>query len=331
LDCPGKLAYAGGSPAPEYIMLSLLLIVLPIFALIAAGWATRKAGIFGDQAASELNRFVVYLALPALLFDIMAKARWAEIWQPGYIGAFGLGALLMFVAGMALRLRPSHPLPDAAVDGLNAAYANIGFIGFPLAATTLGKAALAPTLIATIFTVCVLFAGALVLIEVGSQAQKHPLRVVVHVGRSLAKNPLLIAPALGAIFMAAGIDVPAPLDKFMTLLGGAASPCALVAMGLFLAQPRTEKVNATGAVALLVGLKLLGQPLATWALALWVFHLPMPLTHAAVLMATLPTGTGPFMAAQHYRRDAAVTSQVVLTSTILSVATITLYLSIISR
>ena len=311
-------------------MLSLLFIVLPIFALIAAGWVTCRAGIFGDQAASELNRFVVYLALPALLFDIMAKAHWADIWQPGYIGAFGIGAALVFGAAMLLRLRPNHPLPDAAVDGLNAAYANIGFIGFPLAAATLGKASLAPTLIATIFTVCILFAGALVLIEVGSQAQKHPLRVIVHVGRSLAKNPLLIAPALGAIFMATGIEVPGPIDKFMTLLGGAASPCALVAMGLFLAQPREEKVNATGAIALLVGLKLLGQPVATWALAVWVFHLPTPLTHAAVLMATLPTGTGPFMAAQHYRRDAALTSQVVLISTILSVATITLYLHFIS-
>jgi malonate transporter len=311
-------------------MLSLLLIVLPIFALIAAGWAGRAAGIFGDQAASELNRFVVYLALPPLLFDIMAKAHWADIWQPGFIGAFGIGAMLIFVGAMMLRRRMGQPLPDAAVDGLNAAYANTGFMGFPLAAAALGKVALAPTLIATIFTVCVLFAGALVLIEIGSQAQKHPLRVFMHVGRSLAKNPLLIAPALGALFMATGMSVPEPVDRFMTLLGAAASPCALVAMGLFLAQPRAEKVNAKGAVALLVGLKLLAQPLATWALAQWVFHLPMPLTHAAVLMATLPTGTGPFMAAQHYRRDAAVTSQVVLVSTILSVATITIYLSLIS-
>ena len=71
-------------------MFSTLLIVLPIFALILAGWVTRKIGVLGAAATTELNRFVVYLALPALLFDIVAHAHWADIWQPGFIAAFGL-------------------------------------------------------------------------------------------------------------------------------------------------------------------------------------------------------------------------------------------------
>ena len=69
-------------------MLSNLLVVLPIFALILAGWIARRSNALGPHATREVNRLVVYLALPALLFDIMAKADWAEIWQPGFILAF---------------------------------------------------------------------------------------------------------------------------------------------------------------------------------------------------------------------------------------------------
>ncbi len=69
-------------------MVATFLIVLPIFGLILAGWLARWFSLLGPQATRELNQFVVYLALPALLFDIVAHARWEELWQPGFIGAF---------------------------------------------------------------------------------------------------------------------------------------------------------------------------------------------------------------------------------------------------
>lgn len=312
-------------------MLSLLAIVLPIFALILAGWIARRSGALGAHATSELNRFVVYLALPALLFDVVANADWHALWQPGFIAAFGLGAGVVFVFTVLLRLRRPRHIADAAIDGLNAAYANTGFVGFPLALAVLGKDALPPTLVATIITVCVLFAVAVVLIEFGLQAERHPLRMLGKVGGSLARNPLLLAPALGVLMLLAGVHVPAPVERFLTLLGGAASPCALVALGLFLAEKRpkhTRSDDTFGAVALLVALKLLVQPLLTWVLAAHVFQLPSPLVHAAVLLAALPTGTGPFMLAEFHRREASLTSAVVLVSTILSLLTITAYLAI---
>jgi len=307
-------------------MVFVLPVVLPIFALILAGWGTRRIGVLGPHATRELNRFVVYLALPALLFDIVAKAHWSEIWQPGFVAAFGLGAGLVFLGTVTLSLRGSRHLADAAIDGLNAAYANTGFIGFPLAAAVLGGAALAPTLIATILTVCVVFAFALVLIEVGVQTERHPRRMAMKVVRSLGSNPLLIAPLVGGVFLAFGIATPAPLERFVTLLGGAASPCALVALGLFLAEKQDGPTPPVECVALLVTLKLLVQPMATWLLAARVFHVSPVLTDTAVLMAALPTGTGPFMLAEFYRREAGITSRVVLISTILSVLTITVYL-----
>ena len=309
-------------------MFSTLLIVLPIFALIFAGWLARRIGVLGPVATTELNRFVVFLALPALLFDIVAHARWADLWQPGFVAAFGLSALLVFGGTVAVRLRRPRHLADAAIDGLNAGYANTGFVGFPLALVALGRDAMAPTLIATIITVCVLFGAAIVLIEIGLQAETRRTHLAMKVGRSLLRNPLLLAPALGALVPLAGWGIPAPVESFLKLLGGAASPCALVALGLFLAEQRAGSGRTAGSAALLVGLKLVVQPVVAWVLASAVFGLTPLLTHAAVLLAALPTGTGPFMLAELYRREAEVTSRVVLASTIASVLTVSGYLAV---
>ena len=107
-------------------MLSALVVVFPVFALIFTGWAVRRLGVLGPQSTSELNRFVVYLALPVLLFDIIAHASWSDIWKPGFIGVFGISSLIVFALAVALRYRKPRHLADAAIDGLNAGYANTG-------------------------------------------------------------------------------------------------------------------------------------------------------------------------------------------------------------
>ncbi|MBR7653375.1 AEC family transporter [Brucella oryzae] len=310
-------------------MLSPLAVILPIFALIFAGWLARRTGVLGPHATTELNRFVVYLALPALLFDIVAHARWVDIWQPAFIGAFGLGALAVFALTIILRLRRSRHLADATIDGLNAGYANTGFIGFPLAAIVLGEQALAPTLIATILTVCVLFAIGIVLIEIGLQTEKRRWRLVVKAGRQLLRNPLVIAPFAGALVPILGLSIPDSAETFLKLLGGSAAPCALVTLGLFLATKREATERDLPTTTFLSGLKLILQPVLTWGLASFVFGLSPLLTHTAVLLAALPTGTGPFMLAEFYRREAAVTSNVILASTVISLVTISAYLALI--
>ena len=309
-------------------MLSTLTTVLPIFALIFAGWLARRIGVLGPHASAELNRFVVYLALPALLFDVIAHAQWTEVWQPGFIAAFGIGAALVFCLTIAVRLRRPRHLADAAIDGLNAGYANTGFVGFPLALAALGREALAPTLIATIITVCILFAIAIVLIEAGLQTEKRRKHLFIKVGGSLLRNPLLLAPVIGAIFPLTGLSVPGSAESFLKLLGGAASPCALIALGLFLGAKRETTEQDIGSAVLLVSFKLVLQPAVTWVMATAVFGLSPLLTHVAVLLAALPTGTGPFMLAEFYQREADITSNVILASTAASVLTLSGYLAL---
>lgn len=305
-------------------MFSTLTIVLPIFALILAGYLSRKLQVLGPGAATELNRFVIYLALPALLFEIMAKVRWAQLDQPGFIAAFGLGAGALYLLTLVLRTRGQRPLADASVDGIAAAYANTGYIGFPLCLAVFGRASLAAVTIATILTVCVLFAIAIVVIEIGLQSGGRPSpRLLLKVGVSLLRNPLLTAPLLGALWAASGLPLADSADTFFKLLGGAASPCALVGLGLFLAQKREAAIDHGRTAWWLVGAKLMVQPGLTWFFAYRVFAVPPALAQVAVLLAALPTGTGPFMLAEFYRREAGLTSKAILFSTLGSLVTLT--------
>lgn len=304
-------------------MLSTLAVVLPIFGLILAGWASRRAGVLGPNASSELNRFVVYLALPAVLFDVMANTTLEQIWQPGFVAAFGLACGVVFAGTVLLRLRSSRDLADASIDGLNAAYANAGYMGLPLCLTAFGPGSVTAVVIAMIVTVCLLFVTAIVLIEIGVQSERRASRLLAKVVRGLARNPLLMAPLLGAFFASTGLALPAAAETFLKLLGGAASPCALVALGLFLAQRAPDGMRESAPVWPLVALKMFAQPALTAFLVYRVFTMPPLMANAAVLIAALPTGTGPFMLAEFYGREAVVTSRTILYSTVGSVLTLT--------
>jgi predicted permease len=307
-------------------VLTTLGVVVPVFGLILLGYLCRRGKVLGPASMTELNRFVVWVALPALLFDIMANTRWSTLWQPGFMLAYGLGSVLVFGATVAARRASGKALADAGIDGLNAAYPNSGYMGFPLCLVALGPASLPLMTIATILTVCFVFAAAIICVEVGLQEERRPAMLATKVLRALVRNPLLVAPALGALASGLGVPLPAPAETFLKLLGAAASPCALVALGVFLAQQGMVRGRDLNATLLLVAAKLVALPMAVWLLAA-ALRLPAAAAHVAVLAAALPTGTGPFMLAEYYRREARVTSATILVSTLVSVLTVSLYLA----
>jgi malonate transporter and related proteins len=309
--------------------------VLPLFALILAGYVCGWRGLFGAEATNSLNLFVVWLALPALLFQALAEAHWAELNRPGFVAAISLGMLATFVPWVALSRRRGGPLPDASIEALAASYPNTGFMGIPLCLAVFGRAGLQPAIVATILTACLLFGLSLALIEIGLHPGRTSGGAIVKAAATLARNPLLVAPALGALFALAHIPRPAPLMRFTSLLGAAASPCALVTIGLFLAQNRGVTAGAragehrrargdTRVILAIVALKMLVQPLVTGVLVFVVFDLPRPWSTAALLLSALPIGTGPFMLAKLYDREAAVTSRAILLSTVVSLLTTSL-------
>lgn len=311
-------------------MLPTLLVVLPIFAIIFTGWASAKTKILGSNAMTELNRFVIYLALPALLFQITATSHGSQLWQPGFIIVFTMSSFIVFFIGLLIALKSKATIIDAAISGTNAAYPNTAYMGFPLSLLAFGTASLTVTTIATIITVCVTFAFAIILIEISQQHTGSPLQIIAKTALSLIKNPLLISPFLGALYSASGLPLPEPAQQFLKLLGGSASPCALVALGLFLAKSKPITKSALKITASLVGLKLIIHPIIVYILGAYIFALSDLYLHVAVLIAALPTGTGSFMLAEYYHRDATITSNSILLSTIISVLTVTIYLMMVS-
>lgn len=306
-------------------------IIFPVFGLVLAGYLSRRFGVLGPAAASELNRFVVWLALPALLFQIMAKAQWSVLYQPGFIASFAAAGLGLFVLVVTMAVWRGKPLADASVQALAAAYPNTGYMGFPLMLVLFGDSALVPTTIATMLVVCVMFGVAIVVIE----AAKHALhegsycKAFGRIGWSLLKHPLIASPLLGIGVASSGWQLPASLLQFLSLLAAAASPCALVSLGLFLASHRPQqdkKAMPSRAINLqawlLTLLKLVALPLLTWVFAAWVFQLSTLHTQMAVILSALPTGTGPYMLADMYQRPSAVTARAILFSTVASVFTL---------
>lgn len=310
-------------------MLSTLEILLPIFSLIFAGFLCRRCGIFGPTAATELNRLVVWLALPALLFDIMAHTSWQQLDQPGFAAAFGLGCAVTFIGVLAIAMLNGRHLADASIEAIAAAYPNTAYIGFPLCAILYGAGGLTPTTIATIIVVCVIFAVAIVLIEIGLESERRPHVICMRISVKLLRNPLVLAPLAGALVAATTVSVPASLESVLKLLGTAAAPCALICIGVFLGEKRSA-VPTISTVTRTVGLtitKLFLQPALSWWLAVSVFGLSRQLTHMVVLLSALPTGTGPFMLAEFYKREPMVTSHTILYSTIFSIFTLSVLLT----
>jgi predicted permease len=302
-------------------LIPVLSVVVPVFALILAGFIAGKTGKLGPNASTEINRFVVWLALPAQLFNFTANSDWQTLWQPGFIIAFSAGCFAVFIALLLYRWYNTRDWAAASFTGLSGSYSNTGYMGIPLCLLALGDSGLAPAVIATLVVVCGLFALAIVFIEFGKQSHKPWYEIIGIVLGSLVKNPLLVSPVAGVAWSASGLQMLEPAQQFLSFLAAAASPCALVSIGLFLMQKSDGKVSGVWSLTFI---KLIVQPGVAWLVAGPILGLPLFWVQAAVLMSALPTGTGPFMLAQYYQADGSAISRVVLQTTLGSILTLSL-------
>ena len=293
---------------------------LPVFGLIVVGWLAGRTRLLDGGATDSLNRFAIYLALPALLFTVMAKADPAAIAQGRLAAAWAIGVAVPFGAAFWLARSRGRRVAEAGIWGLDAGYANAGFMGIPLCLLVFGEAAGPAIILTVLLTATVLFLFAVVLIESDLRGGGSAWQTLRRVGPSVLRNPLLLAPLAGLAVALTGWPLPAPLDRFATLLGAAASPVALVCIGLFLSQERMG--GDVGPVAALVALKLVGQPLVTAICVFGIFDVPAVPAKVAVIAAALPTGTGPFTLAKLHGFEAQVTSTAILASHVVSVVTV---------
>ncbi|SMH57653.1 hypothetical protein SAMN02982994_4356 [Azospirillum lipoferum] len=304
-------------------------VALPVFAIILAGVLSGKAKLLGPASSEALNKFVYWMALPPVLFLGTARRSLPEIFNGPFIGAF-LGAMLAVYALGALAgwLIRRDRTQIHCMQGLNAAFSNTGYMGIPLFLAAFGPDHLAPTILATVIMSAVMVGIAVIWLEFANSHGGGLGKALRDVGRALLKNPLIIATALGIAWSALlpGVAVPKPIATFCELMGAPAGPCALFAIGLFLA---TQKLTAGLAEAgWISAMKLLAQPALTWVLTETLFPMDPFWTGSAIILAALPTGALTFVVAQQYQLYVERTSSAILVSTVLSVVTLSALLAV---
>jgi predicted permease len=311
----------------RFSMTAIVDSFFPLLALILLGWFLRRRELLGAASARELTAFVVWLALPALLFEGISGASWQHLWQPRFVVAYAGAMVATFVLAYVCQPR-TMPFAERCLDCFGATYANSGFIGIPLSVLLLGKEALIPATIATLLTAVLLFAVGIVLLELGAGSAARPLASVAKAVRAVARNPLVVGTVLGGLWSASGWTMPQAPHRLLELLSGAAGPCALVSIGALLAQPAPPGSARTSLLPVVVA-KLLVLPAICALLALKVFALPPVWAVTAVLLNALPTGTGPFMLAEFYGRDVARASRIMFVTTMLSLVTVPICIALL--
>src|ERR1700759_3713337 len=203
-------------------MQAVLNSALPIFALILTGFVCGYFGVFDRTATDNINRFAVYLALPSLMFVAMSKITPDQVQQFGFMGAFCGGFGVGFAGGFLISRLRGRRVANASIEGLDAGYSNVGFMGIPMCLLVFGPEGAPASIIATLFTACVLFLFAVVVVEIDLQKGGSFWSTGARVARSLITSPLLVAPVAGLCIGLSGLQVPEPLTNFASLLGRAA-------------------------------------------------------------------------------------------------------------
>lgn len=303
-------------------------VALPVFAIILAGVLSGKAKLLGPASSEALNKFVYWMALPPVLFLGTAKRSLPEIFNGPFIGAF-LGSMLAVYALGALLgwLIHRERTQIRCMQGLNACFSNTGYMGIPLFLAAFGPDRLAPAILATVIMSAIMVGIAVIWLEFANSQGGGIGKALRDVGRALVKNPLIISTALGLAWsvLLSGVPVPRPIAIYCDLMGASAGPCALFAIGLFLAT-QSLKANLMEA-GWISALKLVVQPALAWLLIQTLFPLDPFWAGSAIILAGLPTGALTFVVASQYRVYVERTSAAILMSTIASVVTLSFLLA----
>lgn len=285
-----------------------------IGAIVAIGWLTGRTGVLGPNAAHVLGRAAFFVFSPALLFTVLADADVRQIFSALLPVSAAASAAVIVVSVALARVMWRRGAAESTIGALSAGYTNANNIGLPLAAYVLGDPALVAPVI--LWQLIVLAPIALTILDVSTSGR-------VSVGRVLAqpvRNPLIIGSALGLVIAVTEVEVPAAVMEPFRLLGGAAVPLVLFVLGLSLTG---QRILAPGSgrrdVLLATALKLVGMPLAAWAIGAYGFGLDGQELFTVVTLAALPAAQNVFQYAQRFDRATVVARDAVLITTALAV------------
>ena len=306
-------------------MWEIFLKTLPFFAVIGLGFWAGKTKFFSEEATAYLTKFVFYFALSAMLFRFSATLELAEVFDWAFIGAYLSATLVVYVFATVVAVLRGLSIAECAVEAQCSVIGNVGFLGVPMLSLLLGVDAVGPVIL--VLAVDLIFFGSLIVILVtGSRDGRMRPSVLGTVGLGLIKNPMIVSITLGLIWSSWSLPIPQPVDEFLTLLGAAATPGALFAIGASLAGKSAERLSA--AIWLSFS-KLVLHPAVVAVSALLIWPVEPFAAGVMIAAAALPVAGNVYILAQHYGVAPQRVSASILISTALSVVTVAAVIAII--
>lgn len=307
-------------------MLSIFEVTVPFFALVLVGFLAARLRGLPLEAIPGLNRFVLYFALPAMLFRFGSTTPVARLFDAPVFGVYLLCALLMVGLAVALTRNARIRWNDAAFGALVAAYSNNGFMGVPLLAALLGAGCVG-TVTVSVFVDMVFTSSLCIALSRLGTGERGAWAAVRQVLRGVLTNPLPWAMLLGAWASASQFQASAPLQHTVWMLADAATPVALFTIGAVLARAQLQASHPmpwTDYLPLVL-MKLLLHPLLLWLVGSLAVHwgaelAPDTLT-AMVLVGALPSASNVVMQAERYGADTGRIARIILVSTVLAFVT----------
>lgn len=307
-------------------MVEIFLKTLPFFALIGLGFQSARTGFFTPEATAYLTKFVFYFALSAMLFRFSANLSLSEVFDWWFVAAYLWGCGVVYLLATAVALFRRVGLQEAAVEAQCSVIGNTGFLGVPMLVVLMGPDAAGPVLMVLAIDLIV-FSSLITILITGTRDGRMSAAVLGTVGKGLLKNPMIVSIALGLAFSAASVPIPDVANDFLGLLGAAATPGALFAIGASLAGKSAERMSVAGWLSFC---KLVLHPAAVALAALVLF--PVAPFDAAVMIAasSLPVAGNVYILAQHYGVAPQRVSASILISTAISIVTVSLVIAWVS-
>jgi predicted permease len=307
-------------------MFEIFLKTLPFFMVIGVGYGAGRTGFFTEAATAWLTKFVFYFALSAMLFRFSANLSLAEIFDLTFVKAYLLATAAVYLLATAVALMRRIPMQEAAIEAQCAAIGNVGFLGIPMLALLLGEAAIASVMLVLAVDLIV-FGSLIVILITAARDGRVSWGIFRSIALGLIKNPMIVSIVLGLTWSGLQIPIPGPLNEFVILLGNAATPGALFAIGASLASKSAERVFVAGWLSFC---KLVLHPAAVAVAALLIFPVEPYAAGVMIAAAALPVAGNVYMLAQHYGVAPHRVSSSILISTALSIVTVSLVIGWIS-
>lgn len=273
-------------------MLDILAITGPIYLCIALGWLATRTGLFERGDMRVLGQFVLYIALPALLFDAVGKRPIGDILDWHYLGVYALGGLATIALGLAWTRRVARqaPLP-AVMQTMGMSCPNSGFVGYPINLLVLGGSSAAVILGMNMLVENLLLIPVLLALADGAGGGRHWRAVLRGVAAGLWRNPLVLALAAGLVAALLGLKLPAPIERTVSLLAQASAALSLFVIGGSLAGLRLQGMGRQ--VARVAVGKLVAHPLLTAGVLALAAALGTPLADPALRTGVILTTACP--------------------------------------